>query len=188
MSGTLAGQRLDHAGPASVPPAGFEPAHTAPEGPWELGNAAGHGPARGRSGGASPRIVHGWLRTPFDPGLGNAGQSHLSLARMYTLIRSRPLSSAAKVRAYGLGFGGGPVPGRLLRRRGCAPPGRRRGLGRPRTLGDELLEEFELACARLAMSDAYLANLAHNSVQRSEALRADVRRSLRQMESWPGDL
>jgi hypothetical protein len=104
------------------------------------------------------------------------------------MIRSRPLLSAAKVRVYGLGFGVAGSLDRLLSRRGCAPPGRRRGLGRPRTLGDELLEEFELACARLAMSDAYLANLAQNSVQRSEALSADVRRSLRQMESWPGDL
>ncbi|MFF4421138.1 beta family protein [Streptomyces sp. NPDC001549] len=32
MLGTRAGQRMFHAGPAGVPPAGFEPAHTAPEG------------------------------------------------------------------------------------------------------------------------------------------------------------
>lgn len=42
---------------------GFEPAHTTPEAAWDLANAAGHGLARGRSGGASPRIGHGRLST-----------------------------------------------------------------------------------------------------------------------------
>ncbi len=49
-----------------VPPAGFEPAHTAPEAPWERGNSAGHGPASDRSGGTSPRIVHSSSRHRFE--------------------------------------------------------------------------------------------------------------------------
>lgn len=59
MSGTLAGQRVDRADPASVPPAGFEPARMAPEGACVAGLLAGHRVPDYRCAVARPRAVHG---------------------------------------------------------------------------------------------------------------------------------